>query len=719
MSNTQVTFDTSLENARSESSLAINPNNPLQIVGASKKFKNIKTYDFTLATAFSTDGGLTWKASADLALLPTWTGVSDPSVTWDDSGNVFLAALPFNNPPGGVQIGMAIYKSTDGGQTWSAPNLIHTSSMDDKQWTAGDANPGSPFRGRVYAVWDGPGGLCFARTLDHGATWIGTGALPAGSSIAAFSFSPEVNVAADGTVFVIFQVGNEIKMVKSTDGGNSFRATVSPAKDIGAFGITTFPGGKFRVLTIPTACVLGSTIIVAWADNREGHSRIYYAISTNAGSSWTTPPSGQPLLKDLPIDPNMFHFHPQVVFRPDGLLGCAFYEFGPKPVIPKIDTRMAVSSDKGVSFRQLGTVTDQPWDPSIDAPLAHGDVNLTFIGEYFGFDANKDSFFPLWTDTRTGIQELWMDIVPRPWNSGTLTTVKNIVSVAGHFSTGDQRHLVVVGTTAGKVHEIFWKPGQVGIEGQDDLPVAFGANGIASVASLYNSDQQRHLVIVGKTNGKVHEIFWKPDTVGIEGHDDLPVSFAPGSIVGVSALYDNHQQRHIVIVATKAGKVREIFWKADTVGIEGQDDLPVAFAGGAIVGVSALYDPDQQRYIVIVALSSGKLHEIFWKATTVGIEGHDELPVSFGSNSIAAVSAFYDNNKQRYVVAVGTKDGKVQQVYWKSFTVGIEAQATVTQLPGNSIRSIAAFYSSSDHVEHIVVGLANGRVREFWVIPNL
>jgi hypothetical protein len=589
--------------------------------------------------------------------------------------------------------------------------------MDDKQWTAGDGNTGSRFRGRVYAVWDGPGGLCFARTLNHGATWIGTGASPAGNSIAAFSFSPEVNVAPDGTVFVIFQVGNEIKMVKSTDGGNSFKATASPAKDIGAFGITTFPGGKFRVLTIPTACVFGSAIIVAWADNREGPSRIYYAISTNAGTSWTTPPSGQPLLKDIPT--NMFHFHPQMVFRQDGTLGCAFYEFGPKPVTPKIDTRMAISADKGVTFPLLGTVTDQPWDPSIDAPLAHGDPNLTFIGEYFGFDANKDSFFPLWTDTRTGIQELWMDIVPRPWNSGNLTTVKNIVSVAGHFSTGDQRHLVVVGTAAGKIHEIFWKPGQVGIEGEDDLPVAFGNGTIVSVASMYNSDQNRHLVIVGKITGKVHEIFWKPDTVGIEGHDELPVSFAPGAIVAVSALYDKHQQRHIVIVATKAGKVREIFWKADTVGIEGQDDLPVGFPTGSIVGVSALYDPDQRRYIVVVALSSGKLHEIFWKATTVGIEGHDELPVSFGANSIVAISSFYDNSKQRYVVAVGTKDGKVQQVYWRAFTVGIEAQATVTKLPLNSIKSIAAFYSASDRIEHIVVGLASGRVREFWVEPNL
>jgi len=38
---------------------------------------------------------------------------------------------------------------------------------------------------------------------------------------------------------------------------------------------------------------------------------------------------------------------------------------------------------------------------------------VTFIGEYFGFDASNNGFYPLWTDTRTGIQELWMDIMPQ------------------------------------------------------------------------------------------------------------------------------------------------------------------------------------------------------------------------------------------------------------------------------------------------------------------
>ena len=304
--------------------------------------------------------------------------------------------------------------------------------------------------------------------------------------------------------------------------------------------------------------------------------------------------------------------------------------------------------------------------------------------------------------------------VPAWSGPGDLTTVNNIVSVAGHFSTGDQRHLVVVGTAHGKVHEIFWQPAQQGIEGEDDLPVDFDAGTIVSVAAVYNSDQQRHVVLVGKKDGQVHEIFWKADTVGVEGHDDLPVTFSPGEIVAVSGLYNNSDQRHVVVVGTRAGRVHEIFWKADTVGVEGHDDLPVTFSPGEIVALTAFYNTDQQRLIVVVGTRAGKLHEIFWKSYTVGIEGHGDLPVSFDSDSIVAVSGFYDSNTQRHVVAVGTRDGNVHQVYWKADTVGIETHSMVTQFSANSIVSLAGFYSASDQIEHIVVGLANGRLCELW-----
>jgi hypothetical protein len=426
MSNIQVSHDLDPSNARSESAVLINPNNPQQIVASSKKFRNLHTYDFTLATAYSSDGGKTWSDSSDLAFPPGTTVMTDPTLAWDDAGNVFLLGLVGNNPPTFDTLGMAFYKSTDGGKTWGAPNLIHTSVNDDKQWTVGDANPGSPFHGRIYGVWDDGSQMRFARSLDHGGTWIGMGTNSvAATSLTSDSFSPEINVAANGDIYIVWIAGTTIKMLVSTDGGDSFHLVTPPATGVTTLsaslgtvhGWSVFPGGNFRVLTVPTACVIGDTVVVAWDDFREGVSRIYYALSFNGGMSWNTGPSGQPMLPGA-LPANTQHFFPQIISNPGGTIGCAFYEFGPKPTKDLIELAFAQSLDGGVTF-QAFLVSDQPWDPTVDAPWAHHadnpaaiDSSVTFIGDYFGIDASNEGFYPLWTDTRTGIQELFTAIIP-------------------------------------------------------------------------------------------------------------------------------------------------------------------------------------------------------------------------------------------------------------------------------------------------------------------
>ncbi len=420
-----VTFDSSWLHARSESSLLVNPLDPDHIIAASKRFNDPATYDFTLASLVSRDGGNSWSESSPFALLSGWAGISDPALAWDDAGDAYLVGLPFPPPGGPDTLGICVYKSSDGGATWSAPKVIHSSTGDDKQWAAGDASPASPYKGRVYAVWDDGSDLRFARTTDHGVTWKGVGAEPAGSKLDSGSFSPEVSVGADGTIYVVYmngQSGSQIRFVKSTDGGNSFSAPRVAATGItslrGSLPLTDgwphFPGSTFRVLSLATGCVSGNTVAFAWADGREKiagqtASRIYYALSHDGGASFTTGASGNPLLSG--VDPGVHHFHPQLAATPGGAIGCAFYEIGqkgPGPTTrPMIDVLVAASRDSGGSFPYLVTVTDQPWDPAVGAPLSHGDPNVTFIGEYFGFDASPRGFHALWTDTRTGMQELF------------------------------------------------------------------------------------------------------------------------------------------------------------------------------------------------------------------------------------------------------------------------------------------------------------------------
>ena len=422
--NRRVTCDSNPNNDRSESAIAADPNNPYHLVGSSKKFTDPQTYAFSLAPYASLDGGQSWVEGVDAAtsgplqLLPGWAGVSDPAVAWDDAGKAFLIGLAFGPGLSPAFLGLASYTSTDYGRTWSPPNHFHAAA-DDKQAAAGDMNPASPQHGNVYAVWDGPGGLDFARTLDHGATWIGTGAAPAGSVLAPSSFAPDIFVAQDGTVYVVFVVfapgSTNVMFVKSTDGGNSF-SVPAPA----ATGVTPIPGqlpgGTFRNASIAVGSIgpTSSDVVVAWPDYRTGVSRIFSVHTNNGGTSWHGGASGQQLLTGAAASAADQHeIQPQLASTPDGTIGCAFYQFGPKTPGGRslIDVVLAAAAPpagrSAPTFADRVNVTDQPWDPAVDAPWAHGNPGVTFIGDYFGLTASRLGFHPLWLDTRTGIQEMF------------------------------------------------------------------------------------------------------------------------------------------------------------------------------------------------------------------------------------------------------------------------------------------------------------------------
>jgi hypothetical protein len=433
--NTQVTFSPGPASARSESELEVNPLNPSNLVGASKRFTDPRAYAFTMACYSSFDAGETWTEAAPLVLLGdpdpnlAWSGVSDPALAWDDAGNCYLAALPFPGPNSRFQtLGIAVYRSGDGGRTWSAPNFIHRSTADDKQWATSDRSPGSRFQGHVYLAWDDGSQLAFARTTDRGVSWRGVGNQPVGTPLAFDSFSPSISVLPDGTVAIFWIARNTIKGVFSTDGGDSFSAPAVVADGLTTLsvlpspgGFPELPGGTFRVLTLPTSAAgTGRRLVVAWSDYREGAARIYYRSSADGGATWAGRVSGQPLLPSSLSGGDHHDFHPQLASTPEGAVGCAFYDFGAKWVGgPKlIDVMLATSHDGGATFTELERVTNRAWDPTVDAPLSHGDPRTTFIGDYFGLGTGPGALYPFWTDTRTGVQEIFCGKRMRtgPWN---------------------------------------------------------------------------------------------------------------------------------------------------------------------------------------------------------------------------------------------------------------------------------------------------------------
>lgn len=435
----QVTSGT-VKQARSESTIAVNPLDPDNLIAASKKFSDPQTYRFTIGLRVSQDGGMTW-VDAILPTLPEWgdmvggsgtdasAGMTDPAAAFDALGHAFFVGEPIKYLANGVidTTGMFVYKSTDGGLHWSAPTPLHVGDKsDDKSWIVCDNSVGSLFFGHVYVAWGAGAPLRFARSTDHGVTWTGVGNSAPGTQLSPSTFAPEISVGLDGTVHIVWHPdgGSTIEYLRSIDGGKTFEAQKTIVTGVHSLrgnlaqtnGWPHFPGATFRVITVATGCAFGTNpgsknFAVAWSDFREGAARIYFRASANAGASFDGPADGQALLAGQGVDVNLHHFHPQMVATGSGVVGCAYYEYGPKNGKNAIDVILSASFDQGVSFAYTTTVTDKPWDPTIDAPFSHGDPMVTFIGEYFGLDADATGFDVLWTDTRTGVQELFFDHV--------------------------------------------------------------------------------------------------------------------------------------------------------------------------------------------------------------------------------------------------------------------------------------------------------------------
>jgi hypothetical protein len=431
---TSFTWNPGDRNSRSESDLITNPTNQDNLIAASKRFYDFQHYRFTIATAYSNDGGYTWNKSADLNLwgrTEETGGYTDPALAFGADGTAYLVAEPDSwtnlpDPNDVLSTGMYVFRSTDGGASWSSiPVLLEDREAgDDKQWATADNNQfSSPHYGNVYAVWGADTPLFFARKPAEQQEWVGAGTdLSASAIFNGTAFAPATCVSGDGTIHIAWHVPGtaEIFYMNSSDGGTTFSDPELAATGIGDVSVTfpleppadfpKFPGGTFRVMTLVSIAPVGAKgCIIAWADARKSFTRIYYRTRSDDGT-WLGDDSGQPLLSTIGFSDStpVQHFHPQLAVTPGGIVGCAFYEFGKgSDGIFRIDVRLASTAIFTQNFFFLVTVTDQPWDPLVDAPFSHENPAVTFIGEYFGLDVSGDDFCVLWTDTRTLHQELW------------------------------------------------------------------------------------------------------------------------------------------------------------------------------------------------------------------------------------------------------------------------------------------------------------------------
>src|SRR3954451_16079686 len=177
--------------------------------------------------ATSTNNGASW-TSGLLPAITKYTldrgpndRATDASVAYDARHNVWLVSSLTLLEAGGVHGNAVVTSRSTDGITWSGPFTTATGGDLDKNWIVCDNTPTSPFYGNCYTQWDNHGAgnlLQMSRSSDGGQTW----SAPATNNTGVIGGQPVVR--PNGTVIVPIANANEtaIGAFNSTNGGASW-----------------------------------------------------------------------------------------------------------------------------------------------------------------------------------------------------------------------------------------------------------------------------------------------------------------------------------------------------------------------------------------------------------------------------------------------------------------------------------------------------------------
>ncbi len=398
---------------QSETSIAINPSNPSQIVGGSNEI-----FCLPMRGYFSTQGGKSgsWQA-VDLPLpAPLTTNGqdfgSDPGVAWDTLGNVYYSYIVvfFNRFFSSIQgTEMAVARSSDQGQHWTATFFNQntgTGKFNDKPMITVDTNPSSAHFNTVYVAWDNASFnqgkssnndvVLVSSSSDHGVTF--SSPVPAspsqGGQAAVIGADPFV--APNGTLFVAWTdaINPAVRVAASADGGQSFGPAQLIAHTLAVFE-TRPPAQAVRGALIYPACAAdaGGRLYCSWSDATASSGVGVFVSHSDDGSSWTAPVrvDDSAVLNDqfnqwLSVDP----ITQNVVLT--------WYDTRNDSTRKSTNYFLSESKNRGATFSANLQVATAATDETVTG------ANLgNQYGDYEGVAAFNGSIHPIWTDRRARI----------------------------------------------------------------------------------------------------------------------------------------------------------------------------------------------------------------------------------------------------------------------------------------------------------------------------
>jgi len=415
-----------------------NPTDGDNVVGIwqQDRWSNGGARGFVAGASF--DGGDTWQTvpvpGITLCSGGNYQRSTDPWVSFGPDGVVHQLALSFNDvaPPftaSDFDHALLASKSTDGGLTWSSPQVVirdlDANVFNDKQTITADSTDPD----LVYAVWDrlvfptserasvrsgfrtsafrGP--AWFARSTDGGDSWEPARQIydPGQNDQ---TIGNQIVVLPDGTLVNLFNEirndnskktrGNSVRIMHSTDKGVTWSAPIFV--DLLGTIFVTDPESGDDVRTgdiIPDIAVApNGDLYAVWQDarvNDGGADGIALSRSTDGGLSWSPRVKVNKTPTNIPIG-NQQAFTPSVDVAADGTVAVTYYDFrnntnaAPLPTDywvvhchPGVASTCTNASEWGNEVR----LTDASFDMR-QAPFALG----FFTGDYEGLASAGNDF---------------------------------------------------------------------------------------------------------------------------------------------------------------------------------------------------------------------------------------------------------------------------------------------------------------------------------------
>lgn len=436
---------------QNESSVAVNPTNPKNLIASAVDYRN----NSSTWVYVSDDGGRTWRNINLGRPYPNWRSSNDPSVYFALDGTGYLCYGGFgefdeNQPVNVGENGVFIAKTTDGGKTWKAhiPVIVHRgiqtldSLFEDKYYVHVDNSPTSPYFGTVYIPWkrvtprDSATQIVISQSTDKGETWSipveVSYRLPGSSEDTTFGQSfPLAATGPNGELYVVWNHGIEhgVGFAKSTDGGKTFtQPRIIHRYNI--FGRTKFIDGQgYRHVVKDSVRAEAYPVIVCDITNgpRRGYlylcwaadnpPNVYFSRSTDGGVNWSNPVI-------VHSDTLNDQFWPWMAIDPlNGDIAIMYFDSRNCPDNLMVECFVSYSSDGGLT-----------WDDRRAADIA---INLrlnpfrgnAFAGDYSGCAFFDGVVYPTWVDMRNAVLNLLdSDVFTAIVNTRAPLPVENLIA---------------------------------------------------------------------------------------------------------------------------------------------------------------------------------------------------------------------------------------------------------------------------------------------------